>query len=356
MEKKRELNFELLRIVSMFLIVVFHYHDWGGIINIETPIINKLFGEFISIGGNLGVNVFVLISGYFLINSKFKSKKLFKIILEVLFYSVGIYILCVIFNISEFNIKSLIKSLLPISYNMYWFATCYVGMYLLSPIVNLTIRNMNRKQHRNLLILLFIMLSVIPTFIVKAVPFSSELFWFIFLYLIAGYIKRYNIDIKNNYKLFCIIILITVFMFSTSVVLTKMNISNPIYLSQKNSVTMLFLSISLFMFFKNLKIKDNKVIPFFAKATFGVYLIHINESIRVYLFSNILKIQNFYQSNLFVLIGYVFGTALIIYLVCTLIDTIRRKLLEEPLFKIKLVDKCFEKIDNFMLFEDEIKS
>ena len=47
--QKREANFELLRIVSMFLIIVFHFNDWGGISNITEPVSNKLFGIFINV-------------------------------------------------------------------------------------------------------------------------------------------------------------------------------------------------------------------------------------------------------------------------------------------------------------------
>lgn len=88
MKQERKLNFEALRILSMLLIVVFHYSDWGKVMYIEGNTVNRLIGDFINIGGRLGVNLFVLITGYFLVNSKFKVKKLIKLIFEVWCYSV----------------------------------------------------------------------------------------------------------------------------------------------------------------------------------------------------------------------------------------------------------------------------
>ena len=46
--------------------------------------------------------------------------------------------------------------------------------------------------------------------------------------------------------------------------------------------------------------------------------------------------------------GYVLIVTITIYLICTLIEIIRIKLIEEPIFKIKKFDKYFEKVDEIM--------
>ena len=318
--RSRQSNFELLRIISMLLIVIFHFSDWGEIIKITEPLNNKFFGEFINIGGNLGVNLFVLISGYFLIDSKFKMKKLLKIILEVWTYSVGISLICFVFNIGDLKTKSLLQSILPISYNMYWFATTYIGMYILFPTINKFLNTTNYKEHINIIIILGIMLSVIPTFIPRAKPFNSNLMWFIYMYIIAAYIKKYDIKfLNNNKKNLVIIVLTTLLLFMLSVI-----------------------------YFKNINIKDNKIINIFARSSFAVYLIHINVLIRRYLFTDILKLQNFYDKSTLILAGYVFISSISIYLICIVIDILRIKLIEEPIFRIHRFDKYIDKIDKFM--------
>ncbi len=344
------MNFELLRIISMLMIVTYHFSDWGGILNIENNFPNKLFGEFINIFGKLGVNLFVLISGYFLKDSKFKFKKLLKLILEVLFYSIGIYIICICFNIEHFSIKGFIKVCLPITYNMYWFATAYVGLYLLSPFINKLINNMKRIEHKTLILLLLIMTSIIPTFLPKSNPYNSNLIWFIFIYIVAAYIKRYNVNYTNNKKNLLLVVLIIIGMFGFSVIATKLNLSNNFitYFNNMQSIPILILSILIFIYFKNLDIKNNSIILFFSKSTFAVYLIHINANLRTYLFHNILKIDNYYNANILELVQFVCISVLVIFFICTIIDTIRRKILEDQIFKIKKFDKYFTKIDYYI--------
>ena len=115
-----------------------------------------------------------------------------------------------------------------------------------------------------------------------------------------------------------------------------------------NSLPMMILSIFVFAYFKNINIQQNKIIEILAKSSFSVYLIHLNPLIINYLFFNILKIQNFYDKNLFLLMAYVIIMSVIIYIVCTIIDNIRIQLIEKQIFKIKKLDKYVDKINQIM--------
>ena len=85
MSKKRQSNIELLRIIAILFIISFHYVYKSGYVLTDLNI-NSLTIKSFWFLGELGVNLFVLISGYFLINGKFTFKKLIKLILEVNFY------------------------------------------------------------------------------------------------------------------------------------------------------------------------------------------------------------------------------------------------------------------------------
>lgn len=353
--KQRQTKFELLRIISMLLIVLYHFSDWGGILNIQNPVSNQLFGAFLQMYGQLGVNLFILISGYFLITSEFKIKKLLKLILEVWFYSVGIAMVCWMFHIGNISSNDIIKSFFPIVYSIYWFPTAYVGLYFIFPFINKVLKNMTRQKHKYLLIGIGILLSVIPTFLIGANPFQNNLIWFIYIYMIAAYIRKYEvIRLQNNKKNILIIISLILAIFFLSVIICNIGLESKIAqalikkLNAMNALPQLALSIYVFAFFKNIKIENHKIINLLAKSTFAVYLIHMNPILVNDLFYKIIKIQNFYQSNLMVLIGYVILTSIIIYLVCTLIDILRIKFIEEPIFKIKKFDPYFEKIDKIM--------
>ena len=81
--KERNSNLELLRIISMLLIIMHHYSIHGFSPNILYYSSNKYILDFLSLEGKLGVNCFILISGYFMINQKFTIKKLLSILGEV---------------------------------------------------------------------------------------------------------------------------------------------------------------------------------------------------------------------------------------------------------------------------------
>ena len=93
----RNSNLELLRILAMFLIVLFHfsYHNFTDI-NIIASNPNNYIINFTLMLGKIGVDVFVLLSAYFMIHSKFTLKKFLILIGELYFYSYLIYVF--IFN------------------------------------------------------------------------------------------------------------------------------------------------------------------------------------------------------------------------------------------------------------------
>ena len=88
----RQSNIELLRIIAMVIIVAHHFAVHGGFdFPIETVAPNRLWIQFLALGGKIGVNIFVLISGYFLIDAKsLKKVKVLKLWLQIFTYSASI--------------------------------------------------------------------------------------------------------------------------------------------------------------------------------------------------------------------------------------------------------------------------
>ena len=129
--KVRNSNIELLRIVSMLMIVILHFLMHGQILKwsafgSKEYAIYWMIEAFVFVS----VNAFVLISGYFLCLSKFKVSRLMKIWFQVLFYSIICTICCM--AIGGVSIKSLFKAIVPLTAKQYWFATTYVLMILFS--------------------------------------------------------------------------------------------------------------------------------------------------------------------------------------------------------------------------------
>ena len=199
------------------------------------------------------------------------------------------------------------------------------------------------------------LILIIPTFLIYTNPFYSNLLWFVYLYMIAAYLRKYDVkSLKDNRDNIFIIISLTLFLFMLLVIIKNIGLKGAVannltnQLNRKNSLPILILSIYFFAFIKNIKIKENKIITVLAQSSFAVYLIHMNLIFVKYLYYKILKIQNYYDSNTFLLLGYIVLTSIIIYIVCVFIDIIRINLIEKPIFKIKKFDKYFEKIDKIM--------
>ena len=312
--KERNSNFEILRIIAMFLIIAHHFAVHTNWMNGTTAVV-KAF----QVGGKLGVNLFVLISGYFLVSGKFKFKKLIRLVLEVMFYSVGIYLLMCALGKTEFKFNDLIYYCMPLTNKIYWFATIYVIMYCLAPFINIIIKNVTKKQYICLLIGLIAIQSIIP--IITCKSYLGEVGWFITLYLIAGFIRTY--DVKVN-KWTTITTATTTF-----ALMVLLNTIWNINVWNMESVVCVMCAISIFILFKGMKPKYSQFVNIISSTTFGVYLIH-DSKFRSILWNEWIQPYRFVNEWWFVF--YAIAIVFTIFVVCMTID-LCRQLIEKGLKK-----------------------
>ena len=187
--------------------------------------IPHLWYNFILMGGKIGVDVFVLISGYFLINSNgsiFDFKRILKFWGQVVFYSVGIYIVSCAFGVSGFRIKPFIKAFFPITFSSWWFASTYFVLYIVHPFLNKLLHEIDQKLYQSLLVMLVILWSVIPTFTTSSYQ-GNSLLWFITLYAIAGYARLYGFNSKLTSKHYFVLwAIFSILTYASSVIFTFM--------------------------------------------------------------------------------------------------------------------------------------
>ena len=120
----RQSNFELLRIVSMLMIIAHHFAYYNVYVTAYiSNTANGLWLQMMRVGGKIGVSVFVMISGYFLVNSKgFKISKLLKFWLQVLFYSVLSYVVSsLVQGHFDFSFEFSIDRIVNIRFFTYYF-------------------------------------------------------------------------------------------------------------------------------------------------------------------------------------------------------------------------------------------
>lgn len=350
--KMRDSNFELLRIICMMFIFLYHYINYGGILNVGSYTINKLTALFFYSGGRLGVNIFILIMGYFMIKSKFKIKKVLKMMFQVFFYSSILAVIGVYRLQANFEVIRIWEYLTPTLSALYWFATYYIIVYLVSPFLNKLIRALGKKGCEKFIISATFILSVIPT-ISYRITFASEFFtWFVYMYIIGAYIREYNFEFKKKNTARTLTIIYPFFSFLIVVISILINKYSNLNLDITHFEGLYCLpvvigSVAMFMWFKNLHIKENKIINFFGKTSFAVYLLHDHLLYKNILWSLDVKTQLVEQSPVYIFMGNLFGSMIAIYLIASLIEFLRVQLLEKPLFKIQIFDKYLYQLDNW---------
>ena len=298
-EKKRQVNFELLRVVAMLMIITLHYLSKGNV-EVKLSVDGSLYNHAVWLIGafcNAAVNAYVLISGYFLVEAKWNPKKLLSLLLQVLFYSILIPVILLLFGmapVTDWNAYDWMNAILPIQTEHYWFATAYVVLYMLAPLLAAGIKNLSKKQLQitiGLLLLFFCIPKSINPVLIATDHYGYDYGWFICLFLIAGYIRLYGLSFFKNEKRS--VILYVIFVIANFGVCALMGLicrrtgKLEYYMDMTysyNYILVVLSSIALFYIFMYIKIPDGKLakcIGWLAPCTFGVYLLHENLAVRL---------------------------------------------------------------------------
>ena len=355
--KVRESNFELLRIVAMLMIIFGHFFVHSNLL-VESSGTLQIACRIILAIIIIHVNLFILISGYFGYKSKFKISKLLALNNATWFYTILITIIALIFLNISFTKLELLKNFLPIDFGTYWFIITYMLLYLISPILNTFINNSTKEKHLIVLIILFIVLSIIPTLThgeVLDVVRGYSLYNFILLYLLGAYLSKYKIEYKTKYLLIIFISMCTLnilgyYLGCHLIDSTKNSLLNYLgislrdgYITYSNPLVIVQAT-SFLLLFKKIKLKS-KLINFIATNVFGVYLIHDN-----YILRDLYTKMPLSKTSLnVILIGILF--TIIVFVLCTIIE-ILRKLLFKLIYNLKISNylrpkytKYFNKIE-----------
>lgn len=357
-KQMRDSNFELMRIITMIMIVFWHFMCHGGLLNYSTGLFHN-FLFFIMAVIYMHVNSFVLITGYFQSEQKFKLSKAIKINNSMWFYTAIFTLLFFIFGKDLFAISkvTLLHNILPISYDNYWFFTCYLILYLISPILNTVINNIDKKKFKNILLLLIIVIIILPYITDNGFynNMGSTLSNFILLYLIGAYLKKYPINKNYFMKAFSInkqklVLFISIFVLAGFNFLLwffgnyLVGTNNGLAIDIGNTLTnglwhysnpiLILQSVCYFGFFSLIKIKStfiNKV----ASYTMGVYLITEANYFRLFIYDFLGFNKISYSPS--ILIKVVLYT-LSLFIICIIIEALRQFIFKK-IYNTKLANK-----------------
>lgn len=324
--KNRNSAYELLRIVAMFLIILHHFAAHGDF-EYESVTGGRLWFDLIYMGGQIGVDVFVLISGYFLVNNKngIEIKKVIKLWGIILFYSLSTFILLIISGYSVFSMSELLKAGMPLIFQKWWFASAYFILYLIHPYLNRFLYTLDDKTYKKMIIEAVILWSVIPTLTTKDIE-QNAIIWFVVLYLIGGFVRFYGTEHYSTKKVSLILIITIGINYFSTVCFSFWGINNSFfydhifYFYSREKITTLVISVCIFVLFGRLDVK-NKYINIIASGTFGCYLIHEEGNVSSILMRGVSKGNN-YKDSLF-LIPYSIIFCMTLYIIMLIIDISR---------------------------------
>ncbi len=353
--KTRDTNIELLRILAMFMVVVIHCICYTGATTNE--ITSNWFASniLLSIAGVADV-LFLLITGYYAMKSKLNIKKIALLWGKTIFYSYIIFAIYTLVFHRRMNFYNIYSSIFPVLSGNYWFITAYIALYLLTPIIKIIVQKLTQNQFKYLLILLGIYYGIVSFIFEPSVIFKGHFPRVIFIYLIGAYIGMYVKEKKDHYfakyLLMCAVRTL-VFVFVNVLLKIKPNvINNNMAYNIDDLLNIIFIlgGIFLFMGFRTIKINNKtlqKVITCVSASTFPVYIIHESNLNRNIWTITLNKIPNHW--NLGVLMTYSIMAPVTVFVLCILIDLIRR-LIVYLIRKIPQIDSIFtktaKKVDN----------
>ncbi len=292
--KKRDVSIECLRILAMMMVVMLHYLGKGKLLPDllgDMPLNGYVAWAMESLC-IVAVNVYMLISGYFLVNAQFRFGRLVELLCQVLFYSVLVSVVLMavgVIEIQGLSFNRLLELIFPVQMEHYWFITAYVIMYLFGPVLSLGVKQMEQKQLRNTILALLIFFSLSKSVLPVELKIDNKGYdglWFLCVFMVSAYIRLYGVSFlaKGKARAFgCYLAGCGVIFGITLIVrLIYVRTGSLDHFVQSafhyNHVVNLFAAVSLFYAFLNMKIstegKFARLVYGIAPYSLGVYLLH----------------------------------------------------------------------------------
>lgn len=355
---KRVSKFELLRIIAMYLIVV-HHSIIHGMLNVSEKAyllnhpVNLSASVIMELGGKIGVIIFVLITGYFMVYSQISLTKILRIWLPIFFWSIFFYFLyCV--STRSFSIFRFIKAVFPLLFNEYWFMTVYLFLYLLIPFLNEIIKKASSRKLRIYLLILgtIIVLSGFKGIFGGPTQIGSMLLIFCYIYYLGALMRIYDIfsykNVINKIKFSTIIVFLLYSLIIITLIIVGSNVRNLKFyiLAQKLAVSihgliLIFIAFGIFVWIGSTNIGYHKSINKVASLTFGIYIVSDNYYVRS-LWNNFFHMNKIISGTLLYVIFYILIVSMTVFMLSAILEYIRQVIFSN--FEKKLINELNKKI------------
>ena len=326
MEKERYSNIELLRIVAALGIIVIHIGD-GRMNTLELWSANQTVMCLIESFAHCCVNIYILITGYFLAKSdrRFWGKPI-DLLIQVFLVQFAMFLVYVLANSLELTIRNFALYCTPNNY----FVILFITLYILSPYLNKILRGFSSYEWKVYVIIVMSVFSCYAVF----VDFYGEIMgkeWFglspigawgnqqgftivnfIILYSLGAYLRCNNLMNKLSLKKALLIFIgciIVCFLWA------ELNCTLPMHGLRSawvyHNPFIILMAVSIFVVFSKLNIK-NKIVNNLAKAAFMCYIVHTQ-------ILGLIKWDDYFQGNVFVLLLIMLSFCIAVYLISWII-------------------------------------
>ena len=340
---------DIIRIVSMFLVILVHFLGMGGVIAaVQSPALKTVFCMIQGVS-LCCVNLFALSTGFLHYGRKPHISSLFQLCLQGFFWITAATLAFAIIQkdmtIFESNFKDCIHLL---SKRQYWYLTDYAVLFFLIPLLNAAVEKLSLKNLTFVISGIFFAVSLFPTVFPYVDPVSRgySAVWLAVMYVIGAYIKKY--DIINKLKVLpCFLVFVIFAALEGTYSLLSYNLGNGLKdyyykFTSYNCVFVVGASIMLFIILAQINIKSGgvkNVLKAVSSVAFSVYLIHCAPLI----FDNyIVSKMSFVSSHgFFGSIAMLLGSAAAVFAAGTVLG-----LLQDGLFRLIRIPKFFRFIEN----------
>lgn len=338
----RNSNLELARIVAMLSIVAHHYVVNSGAIEAisqagEGP--NALLLQLWGMWGKTAINVFVLITGYFMCEKDFRWRRVAKLVFQIEFWKVA---LLPLFLFAGLPLKAGIKGALSIAFLPLLsvndgFTASFLVFYLAIPFLKLLIDSGGRNLHAAAVALLLVVDTVSFTFFRNSAAFT-EVSWYCALFLMAAWLRRYPPAFIDDNR-------VCRDLFAGSVALAVATVlaidalcaalgvpafeKGLYFVDQSGKAMALAVGLACFLFFRTAPIPQSRPINAVASTTFGVLLVHANsDAMRKVLWQDLLDVPAACALPLPLLVLHAVGSMVSVFAACSLLDWLRLRFVE----------------------------
>ena len=338
---RRKSNMELLRVLAMFMVVTYHVSNRVGAA-LAPEGFDRVFFLATALLGDLGNSVFLLISGYFMVESGFRLRRVLRLWAEVFFYSVLFAVVFALAGGETPGLRTWARVFFPLLSNDYWFATHYVIFSFFMPFLNRLLHALDRRGLQRLLLTMFVPFSLLRTVLPGGFIGFANLSMFAFYYCLAAYVRLYPQCLRalstprRCFGAAAVVLALHVGYLCLCCLLgERVSLLTPGRFARMYAVPQVALAFAFFLGFARLRPRCSRFVNAVASAVFGVYLVHYNLFVRDWLEQTIRALLGGGAVPVPPLVA--LGMALLVYTAATLIDLLRRKAVE-PLY-MRCIDR-----------------